>query len=578
MSTTGGDTSTGGRKRGACDRCRGQKLRCISHSHSQDPSDTRCVRCAKAGADCTTAAPGRAGRPRTSPFSSLEEQKGKINRRNQNNRVASRVDFDAYRNGARVDSSTDGWRKILQGNSVDGESSGNTDVMTPNHVTSSLPMHDSSDALGRVNLEVPASLWSVETLPHPFHDDAGEVLDFAPLGLEFTGGFHDYHAQHTVTQALTASPTRDLGHFRDGSVDANETPAQRPSNEVMDIDMPDKSTLRAPLKTPNPRPPRASNQNREEARMSVSSIMGSTADIALSMNSTREMTGTTLNEESLSEVRHRRTQKLAELAVDLHAQVVNIDSDNRLHDSTVTATALRDQLVGSVLKSSITFSTLLDSFSTSTATPSPSFTSSPTNFATFNNHDNLNSTFSDSDISASASSIEIPVVNEAMHHPCDDPSTSCSDDPKASPSIDITIILQLVICYIHIIHLHSVMYSRILDYSVAFPPHCAHHLDPVFPGMRVGGVSLDKFGMFQIKLLVQISVHVLGRIEMTLGLPERHRVGKRKNDRSGLLDSNLSGTFVDCLMKDKAWKSANVESVRKHLKDLGEVLEDAIEI
>lgn len=46
----------------ACDRCRGQKLRCLRVGRSQN--DEACARCQRAGALCVTSSPRRLGRPR----------------------------------------------------------------------------------------------------------------------------------------------------------------------------------------------------------------------------------------------------------------------------------------------------------------------------------------------------------------------------------------------------------------------------------------------------------------------------------------------------------------------------------
>ena len=50
--------SKGNSPKAACDRCRGQKLRCI-----WDPKEAQCQRCARANAICTVPLPRPMGRP-----------------------------------------------------------------------------------------------------------------------------------------------------------------------------------------------------------------------------------------------------------------------------------------------------------------------------------------------------------------------------------------------------------------------------------------------------------------------------------------------------------------------------------
>lgn len=94
--------------------------------------------------------------------------------------------------------------------------------------------------------------------------------------------------------------------------------------------------------------------------------------------------------------------------------------------------------------------------------------------------------------------------------------------------------------------------------------------------MQVGGVSLDRFGTFQIKLLLQISLQVLGGIESALGLPEEFRVGKNKGGSTGVLVENVSGEFVKCLMNQRVWREKKVDGVKEQLSKLKRVLKRAM--
>ena len=57
-----------GGKRAACDRCRGQKLRCPRDGQSGLSDSIECARCAKVGAVCSFGTSKRAGRPSNSKF------------------------------------------------------------------------------------------------------------------------------------------------------------------------------------------------------------------------------------------------------------------------------------------------------------------------------------------------------------------------------------------------------------------------------------------------------------------------------------------------------------------------------
>lgn len=63
-------------RRSACDRCRGQKLRCERQTSLRSrQSDGACRRCHRAGADCVTSSPLRPGRPRISHTAAVRSRR-----------------------------------------------------------------------------------------------------------------------------------------------------------------------------------------------------------------------------------------------------------------------------------------------------------------------------------------------------------------------------------------------------------------------------------------------------------------------------------------------------------------------
>ena len=650
MSTLEGDAASGssnskprGSKRGACDRCRGQKLRCLRDEQNQDSPQAKCIRCFKAGATCCYGVPKRAGRHPGSNAPTAQERRGNAGGKSKSSGgTASGPSFDASSHGGFFGAK--GSRAQLQrgttrrcsvrssgGHAREQESEeeeAETEGRTPVHLLSPSSLQDPSDILAGVSLDFPtfsgpssATLpWPDETLPPFYSNDAGEDLGLEPFSPKYSWAFHHFQAQ---PMDMHMSGTPQIGgdeRARDVGANAYGTPAQtcssnaqisEVSGELMDLDIPTGSTNMAPFnlaKAPNTR---TRSSDRESWGSSARSGMGSTA---LLKDLADKEAGVGLDEEapSTNVVQHRRMQELSELAMDLYAQLAAHDPAAHQHQPTTSGTAattaFQDQLVGSVLKSSNTFLTLLRSFSASTAPPSPSARPpAPTSPASSTNHNSSTRSPCSSSTSPSPASApdqsSRPTTDEsgqqvAMHS---QPLTSTSSSPESSklpfPPTDITIVLQLLTCYIRIIHLHGIIYAHILDYMLAFPQHATmdtvtastavnttqqptSSVPPLFPGMRVGGVSLDRFGTFQVKLLLQISVHVLGEIEAALGLPEGYRVGKRRRDSGkGFLEARVSGDFVEYLMREGGWRGERerVEFVREQLTELRKVLKGAID-
>ncbi|KAL9068031.1 MAG: hypothetical protein Q9161_006476 [Pseudevernia consocians] len=602
-------TNLRGSKRGACDRCRGQKLRCLRKDPSRDTLQTICARCLKAGATCSFRTPKRTGRPRAkfshSPRHGEPKEGGKASRPTVNTSGNNGI-FDSKTHGGQSRREIGSWDsgRLWEENAADQENEGETKDMMPEHAPSPSSLHDTSNVLGGVNFDFPvfsefpstATLpWPDETMPS-FYNDAGEASNLESFGAKYSRAFHTYEAQPMGIQIPYASPISNDGISRDKSGNACGTPTltystaqiSGASDEAMDLDLPSENVYTTPVDPKhalNVPPSLVRDRDRERARFSASFGKSSTTTSALFNNVAENEVGINSDEETLSanEIQHRRMQELSELAMDLYAQLAAYDPQIHQPTSSTTSIVFQQRLedtIGSVLKSSKTFLTLLTSYSTPTAPSSPLFSSRPT-VAT--NHNNSPCSSSGSSVSPSASTLDHDdhAGNEPAQHFLRTLPAGSSDDTKPPPPIDMATVLQLLTCYMHIIHLHSVMHERILDYMLPFLPHTTQHVDsvpPIFPGMQVGGVSLDKFGTFQVKLLLKISVHVLEEIEMALGLPKEYSVGNRKGDGRGVLEASVSGAFVKCLMREEAWRGKRVECVKERLENLRRVLRGATDL
>ena len=574
-------------KRGACDRCRGQKLRCLREDQSQDST---CVRCFKAGAICSFGTPKRAGRPAGSSSYSPQERRGngggspkqgEIPSRHTANTSGHGLLFESKADGGRHRNRSNGWdnNSFLRENTAEEESAGETEEKIPARTVSPSSLFDTSNILGGTSVDFPGIIesstatlpWSDETLPPFYNDNAGEASGLEPYGPKHSWAFQHCHAGRMDMQMLSASSISNDGQTWDVTAAPTQSTYVQPSrqsDEAMEIDLP--SALIQSVKAPYTQQSRARDRGIDRARTLRSFNVSSTAKPPLLKDSAEVEAGSTVNEETLSvkKGQHRRMQELSELAMDLYAQLAANDPENHSPASAAPARTFQDQLFGIVLKSSNTFLKLLASFSTS-ANASPAYPPAPPLISSINPDV--------STCSSSFSGVSTPAPDDYDEPITDD---AAPDDPMAPPLTDMTTVLQLLTCYIRIVSLHSILYTSMLDYTLAFLAPASPHLvaiPPVFPGLKIGDVSLDGFGTLQVKLLLQIAVQALGEIEVTLGLPEECRVGCLKGSSRGVLEANVSSGFVKCLMCEGLWRGKRVECMREQLNQLQRVLKGAMD-
>lgn len=174
-----------------------------------------------------------------------------------------------------------------------------------------------------------------------------------------------------------------------------------------------------------------------------------------------------------------------------------------------------------------------------------------------------------------------------------------------SPLTDITTLLQLLACYLRLRDLHRILYTAIHHYMVCNTltksktsssqqnPSTTEQLSagkfkqrPLFRGLQIGGTSLEDFHPFQVKFVLQITVHILGEIEHTLGLPGVDRVSKKTDDEQpGILGASVSPQLLKTVMRDNAVPGGRggpdgsiVSAMRDRLSQLRKLLRGSINL
>ena len=592
-------------KRAACDRCRGQKLRCTREDQSSNSPQAACIRCFKAGATCSYETGKRVGRSNACKTSAPQERRGNGHRISKVSGIASRSNANPSGQSGYSDSQAGTWQdQHGSGNpgsgpeeyTADQESEREIENTTPTYAQSPSSLHDSSNVLGDMDLNYSASSTSsTATLPWadeimtPFsYQDAEEASGFEHFGSKYGWAFHNNRAQPMDIQLPNSNGEQhiDVGVNPCG-ISAQYCPkdtliAGLP-DEAMDVELLTTSahaTSFDPTNAVDMRPCRDRDEHTESAQFSQRSHVNVPASSSLPNDFVETEAEIKLDKESLSmdEIRHQLMQELSKLAMDLYAQLATGDPENHQPTSGGTLTACQDHFIGSVLRSSETFLTLLSSFSTPVTRSSSSSSLHSASSTSYRN-----TTYDSSDSATSTSSLASESNDhgmiEMMQPSYGKRPAGNSEELEPPTPLDMATVLQLLTCYIRVVHLHSIMHGRMLDYTSAFLQHNTQHVElipPVFPNMQVGGVSLNRFGTFQIKLLMQISVHVLGEIESALGLPMEFRVGKSKGGKMGVLGESVSVEFVKCLMNERSWRGKKLESVKEQLRSLRNVLKRVI--
>lgn len=83
---------------------------------------------------------------------------------------------------------------------------------------------------------------------------------------------------------------------------------------------------------------------------------------------------------------------------------------------------------------------------------------------------------------------------------------------------DVPTTFSLLTCYISLIRIFRTIFSCIYVSLLPLPPPTWNALPPIFPGLQLAGFAMEKQVGMQIRILLQVSEDMLGRIEGMLGV------------------------------------------------------------
>ena len=150
--------------------------------------------------------------------------------------------------------------------------------------------------------------------------------------------------------------------------------------------------------------------------------------------------------------------------------------------------------------------------------------------------------------------------------------------PSAQP--DTPTALSIITCYIRLTRIYSTIFSYIHKTLLAAPSDGAS-LPSVLPDLGVSGFSLRSYRSLQIIIFVEVSVFLLDRIEEALGLPDKYRLkerGDKAQSGSCIFGESSSMKLMEIFirleeMERPAYGTEDPKSLRKIVKRVKRLLQ-----
>lgn len=154
---------------------------------------------------------------------------------------------------------------------------------------------------------------------------------------------------------------------------------------------------------------------------------------------------------------------------------------------------------------------------------------------------------------------------------------SITPQPSDHFKPDISDALVILTCYIHIIRIYNILCSRVCE-SLSEMSHQSISSLQAIPGLEVGGFPVQ-YGNLQIKILIQVIMHLLAHMEYLLGTSAEFRLDPARGSNDGLLSSSELTALLRMVMNQKDGKEGDgmdigyISSLRDNMTKIQQMLE-----
>ena len=213
-----------------------------------------------------------------------------------------------------------------------------------------------------------------------------------------------------------------------------------------------------------------------------------------------------------------------------------------------------DHPVGKVLRSSEKYLEILEYFSLPPSSQ-PSLQQSSCSSDSFSSHEDLDL------------ALGCEKDDDALHNFNQSTSFAAGLEPDLSSTAsspihcDVPTTFSLLTCYISLVRIFRTIFSCIYISLLPLPPPTWNALPPIFPGLQLAGFAMEKQVGMQIRILLQVSEDMLGRIEGMLG------VGSGAAGDGGLLGKVMGKEVLKMMLQEEEGERpeggcGSVESLR----------------
>ena len=525
-------------RRSACDRCRGQKLRCVrpsmpgSGTHWGDEPLEPCERCLKAGADCINSHPPARKLMRAERFPAHSSPPLASSSERSTSHSLFPRNAGSYQHGVGMDPES---VMGADGRTKESSSKKPESVLVPQPRTNFQGQFEDSPSKWRP--KEPGS-------NHPAVNNA----DQGQLG----GQNFRQRVRNRSRGSTSASNSLSTGRLDTPTFSTYKSPTSKP-DRPFSVDSFDFGMGSSPeFHAHNDDTANLTHNFFISGQGTTAALPGSLATESTFSYSEKPRTRATDTKEDCL---HRLTELSSRLLKDFRrtnsGKPSDISSFSTCCDSRVSdcldgapKSICTKHTIGRVLESSQTFLDILQHFHPDP----PSSAESECSYSEYWDENEFAVITNDQSYPPNTM---VPAPGNATH-PSADNNEAQRTLLNPSVTVDMPTTLTMLTCYTCLLQTYDTVFSLICSWLSSRAETSSRSIPAMLPGLQIGGFDLDNHRDLQMEVLIQLSSKMLERIEETLGIGAISQPQDDRNDTPrgrGILDSASASALLDIMFK-----------------------------
>jgi hypothetical protein len=137
----------------------------------------------------------------------------------------------------------------------------------------------------------------------------------------------------------------------------------------------------------------------------------------------------------------------------------------------------------------------------------------------------------------SSSELFLEIISHLKASGARTPTTPTQESYQPSTQFEISTVLLLITCYLRSINIYHALFSQIHRYLISTStPQSKPASVFTFSRTSTPGYSPQSYGKLQATIFVEVSVQIINRFDIAIGIPPQHRLTNTATVESGILE------------------------------------------